>query len=70
MTGISRKRQSLTKLKLTKSYNILYWTFSQSIIQIFAFFLGKFEAQRSYNLYFIKKCISIFLGIHIVTVIK
>ena len=73
MTGMSRiEKAKFNKIKAnqnSKWFCIGPWL-SPSIIQIFYLFLVRFEAHRSYNPFFIKKCISIYTGMHIVAVIK
>ena len=48
---------------------VLHWTLSLSFIQFFFKFLGKSEAQHSYNLFY-KKCISMYEGMLVVAVTK
>ena len=67
---VEQKKTGLIILQALETKTVLHWMLSTSITLSFSWFLGKFEPQRSYDLLFIKKYISMCAVMYIVAVIK
>ena len=62
MTETNRIEKDKFNMNKLKTKMKLHWTLSHSITLIFSSFSSKFEAQRSYSLFFTKK---VFICVHI-----